>query len=87
MYRLQKKFDLNELGAMVIKTTTPKATTGNPQPQIAVLDDGILNSVGLTNPGVDKVISEKLIALRKKIILNYRLWLVLVVIMRMVMLK
>lgn len=60
-----KKFDLNELGAMVIKTTTPKATTGNPQPQIAVLDDGILNSVGLTNPGVDKVISEKLIALRK----------------------
>lgn len=31
-----KKFDLNDLGAMVIKTTTPHATTGNPQPQIAV---------------------------------------------------
>lgn len=60
-----KKFDLNELGAMVIKTTTPKATTGNSQPQIAVLDDGVLNSVGLTNPGVDKVISKKLTALRK----------------------
>lgn len=61
-----KKFDLNDLGAMVIKTTTPHATTGNPQPQIAVLDDGILNSVGLTNPGVDKVISEKLEPLRKQ---------------------
>lgn len=61
-----QKFDLNELGAMVIKTTTPHATTGNPQPQIAVLDDGVMNSVGLTNPGVDKVISEKLTALRQK---------------------
>ena len=53
-----KKFDLNDLGAMVIKTTTPKAASGNPQPQITVLDDGVLNSVGLTNPGVDQVISE-----------------------------
>ena len=61
-----KKFDLNDLGAMVIKTTTPHATTGNPQPQIAVLDDGVLNSVGLTNPGVNKVISEKLEPLRKQ---------------------
>lgn len=61
-----KKFDLNDLGAMVIKTTTPHATTGNPQPQIAVLDDGVLNSVGLTNPGVDAVISEKLVPLRQQ---------------------
>lgn len=61
-----KKFDLNDLGAMVIKTTTPRATTGNPQPQIAVLDTGVLNSVGLTNPGVDAVITDKLIPLRKK---------------------
>ena len=60
------KFDLNKLGAMVIKTTTPQATTGNPQPQIAVLDDGVLNSVGLTNPGVDAVISDKLTKFRKK---------------------
>ncbi|MBW7987133.1 dihydroorotate dehydrogenase [Lactobacillus helveticus] len=59
-----QKFDLNDLGAMVIKTTTPHATTGNPQPQIAILEDGILNSVGLTNPGVDQVISEKLTKLR-----------------------
>lgn len=61
---MAKKFDLNKMGAMVIKTTTPKATTGNPQPQIAVLDDGVMNSVGLTNPGVDAVISQKLTKLR-----------------------
>ena len=61
-----KKFDLNELGALVIKTTTPKPSLGNPQPQIAVLDNGILNSVGLTNPGVDKVISDKLPAIKKQ---------------------
>lgn len=59
-----QKFDLNDLGAIVIKTTTQHATTGNPQPQIAILEDGVLNSVGLTNPGVDQVISEKLTKLR-----------------------
>lgn len=61
-----KKFDLNEMGALVLKTTTPEARIGNPQPQISFLDDGALNSVGLTNPGVDSVISEKITNLRKK---------------------
>ena len=61
-----KKFDLNELGALVIKTATPNSRLGNPQPQIAVLDNGVLNSVGLTNPGVDKVISDKLPAIKKQ---------------------
>lgn len=61
-----KKFDLNELGALVIKTTTLKARLGNPQPQIAVLQNGVLNSVGLTNPGVDAVISDKLPAIKKQ---------------------
>lgn len=42
-------FDVNALEAMVLKTTTPNATTGNPQPQISILPDGILNSVGLAN--------------------------------------
>ncbi len=55
-----RKYDLNRLGAIVIKTTTPQARTGNPQPQIAVLDDGVLNSVGLTNPGVKLVAEEKI---------------------------
>lgn len=61
-----KKFDLNELGALVIKTTTPEARIGNPQPQIAVLDEGVLNSVGLTNPGVDEVITAKLPPIKKQ---------------------
>ncbi len=56
--------DFNQPGALAIKTTTPYATTGNSQPQIAKLTDGIMNSVGLTNPGVDVVIKEKLPKLR-----------------------
>lgn len=55
-----RKYDLNRLGAIVIKTTTPQARTGNPQPQIAVLNDGVLNSVGLTNLGVNVVAGEKI---------------------------
>lgn len=58
--------DFNQLGALAIKTTTPQATTGNPQPQIAMLSDGVMNSVGLTNPGVDAVIKEKLPKLHQK---------------------
>lgn len=61
-----QKFDLNQMGAMVLKTTTPRATQGNPQPQIKVLNDGVLNSVGLTNPGVDGVIQDKLPKFKKK---------------------
>lgn len=55
-----QKFDLNQMGALVLKTTTRKAKIGNPQPQIKVLDNGVLNSVGLTNPGVDQVVEVKL---------------------------
>lgn len=60
------KFDLNSLGALVIKTATLAPSKGNPQPQIDVLEDGVLNSVGLTNPGVDQVIKEKLVPLRQQ---------------------
>ncbi|MDO4855408.1 MAG: dihydroorotate dehydrogenase [Limosilactobacillus gorillae] len=60
------KVNFNDLGALVIKTTTPEARTGNPQPQIARLADGVMNAVGLTNPGVDTVIAEKLSALGEK---------------------
>lgn len=60
------KVDFNQLGALAIKTTTPQATTGNPQPQIAMLKDGVMNSVGLTNPGVDAVVSDKLPKLHAK---------------------
>lgn len=60
------KFDLNRLGALVLKTTTIKPKKGNPQPQIKVEDDKVLNSVGLTNPGVDQVIAHKITAIREK---------------------
>ena len=61
-----EKMDLNGLGALVIKTTTPHARKGNPHPQIAMLKNGVINSVGLTNPGVDAVVNEKLPYLRQK---------------------
>ena len=61
-----EKMDLNGLGALVIKTTTPQARKGNPQPQIAMLKNGVINSVGLTNSGVDAVVNEKLPHLRQK---------------------
>lgn len=62
-----KKFDLNELGAVVLKTATLKSRLGNPQPQVAVLGTGgVLNSVGLTNPGAKVVAQEKLPALREQ---------------------
>ena len=59
-----KKFDLNDLGAMVIKTTTPHSTTGNPQPQIAVLNTGVLTGAGGTNRGVVAVIYATVTPLR-----------------------
>lgn len=55
-----KKIDLNKLGAMVIKTVTRKERVGNPQPQISVINNGVLNSVGLAGPGVEVVVNEKI---------------------------
>ncbi|GKS80403.1 dihydroorotate dehydrogenase [Ligilactobacillus pabuli] len=64
--RIALENDLNQLGAVVLKTTTKNARTGNPQPQIAQFPEGVLNSVGLTNPGVKAVVQQKLPALRTK---------------------
>lgn len=61
-----QRFSLDEMGALVLKTTTPTARVGNPQPQIALVDDGVMNSVGLTNPGVAAVINDKLVNLRRQ---------------------
>lgn len=54
------KFDLNKLGSLVIKSTTAKPWAGNPHPTTAQTSAGWLNSVGLKNPGIDNVMSEKL---------------------------
>ncbi|GBF32992.1 dihydroorotate dehydrogenase catalytic subunit [Desulfocucumis palustris] len=60
--------DLNRLGAIVVKGTTLSARQGNPTPRIAETPSGMLNAIGLQNPGVDKFISEALPFLR-----NYQL--------------
>lgn len=63
---LAQQVDLNKFGAMVIKTATPQPRVGNPEPRIAVLEDGVLNAVGLAGPGVDAVANEKIPAVRQK---------------------
>lgn len=63
---LAQQVDLNKFGAMVIKTATPRPRVGNPEPRIAVLENGVLNAVGLAGPGVDAVANEKIPAVRQK---------------------
>lgn len=58
-------YDINILGAISIKGTTREARFGNPTPRIAECNAGLINSVGLQNPGIDKVISTELPNLRK----------------------
>lgn len=64
-YEFAELYDLNILGAISIKGTTLEARFGNPSPRIAECPSGLINSVGLQNPGIDKVISEELPRLRK----------------------
>ena len=66
-------YDLGELGAVNVKGLTLNPRLGNVPPRIAETPLGILNSVGLQNPGVDKFIEEEIPFLRKfdtKIIAN-----------------
>ena len=58
-------YDINILGTFSFKGTTRDPRFGNPTPRIAETACGMLNAVGLQNPGVDKVISEELPALAK----------------------
>jgi dihydroorotate dehydrogenase (NAD+) catalytic subunit len=53
-------YDLNQLGAITIKAATLEPRTGNPTPRIAETYGGILNAIGLQNPGVEAIIREKL---------------------------
>ncbi|MFA4884681.1 MAG: dihydroorotate dehydrogenase, partial [Desulfotomaculaceae bacterium] len=52
--------DLNRLGAIVVKGITLKPRQGNPTPRLVETPAGILNSIGLQNPGVEKLIEESL---------------------------
>ena len=62
---LAKDMDLNVLGGISLKGTTREARYGNPTPRIAECRSGMINSVGLQNPGIDVLVNEKVPALRK----------------------
>ena len=64
-YEFAELYDINILGSLSFKGTTREARFGNPTPRIAECASGMLNAVGLQNPGVDKVISEELPKLYK----------------------
>ncbi len=64
-YEFSELYDINVLGTFSFKGTTKDPRFGNPTPRIAECTSGMINSVGLQNPGVDKVISEELPKLKK----------------------
>ena len=64
-YEFSELYDINCLGTFSFKGTTKDARFGNPTPRIAECASGMLNAVGLQNPGVEKVISEELPKLSK----------------------
>lgn len=73
-YEFAQLYDINCLGTFSFKGTTKEPRFGNDTPRIAETPSGMLNSVGLQNPGVDKVISEELPKLKqvfhKKVMAN-----------------
>ena len=64
-YEFAELYDINILGSISCKGTTLAPRYGNPLPRIAECKAGLINSIGLQNPGVDKVISEELVKLSK----------------------
>ena len=59
-YEFAEIYDINMLGTFSFKGTTKEPRFGNPTPRIAECPSGMINAVGLQNPGVEKVISEEL---------------------------
>ena len=64
-YEFAELYDINCLGTFSFKGTTLEPRFGNPTPRIAECTAGMINAVGLQNPGVEKVISEELPRLKK----------------------
>ncbi len=64
-YEFAELYDINMLGTFSFKGTTRDARFGNPLPRIAECTSGLINAVGLQNPGVHKVIEEELPKLKK----------------------
>lgn len=63
-YEFSKFYDINILGSMMLKGTTVEPRYGNPLPRIAEGPSGMLNAIGLQNPGVEEVMSNELEKLR-----------------------
>ncbi|HDU6364057.1 TPA: dihydroorotate dehydrogenase [Listeria monocytogenes] len=55
-----KYYDLNELGAIMAKAVTPEPRLGNPTPRVAEIASGMLNAIGLQNPGLEHVLAHEL---------------------------
>ena len=64
-YEFAELYDINVLGTFSFKGTTRDPRFGNPTPRIAECTAGMINAVGLQNPGVDKVISQELPRLKQ----------------------
>ncbi len=64
-YEFAEIYDINMLGTFSFKGTTKEPRFGNPTPRIAECPSGMINAVGLQNPGIEKVISEELPELKK----------------------
>ena len=64
-YEFAELYDINILGTFSFKGTTKEPRFGNPTPRIAECTAGMINAVGLQNPGVEKVISQELPRLKK----------------------
>ena len=64
-YEFAEYYDINKLGTFSFKGTTKEPRFGNPTPRIAECTSGMINAVGLQNPGVDAVIENELPKLRK----------------------
>lgn len=62
-YEFSDLYDINILGSISIKGTTIEPRYGNPLPRIAECPAGLINAIGLQNPGVDKVVNEELVKL------------------------
>lgn len=58
-------YDLSKLGAIMIKATTHEPRFGNPTPRVAETSAGMLNAIGLQNPGLEKVVNEELVWLEQ----------------------
>ncbi|BAC44579.1 dihydroorotate dehydrogenase [Malacoplasma penetrans] len=58
-------YDLSRLGAIIIKAATKNEKFGNPTPRVAETSSGMLNAIGLQNPGVDHIINHELKELEK----------------------